>query len=531
MFKITKTDYQTSGVLGQLVSDYLDRKPELRKFYNEYPDIAGFKNILDSNPYTSLNRAELSKILSKQALLAKNTSAETRHNIALLGDPTTFTVTTGHQLCIFTGPLYFIIKIFSTINLAEELKTKFPAHNFVPVYWMASEDHDFEEINHLHLFGKKISWESSQTGAVGDMQTSGLSEMKETLKELFGNSAHAADLLSLFSEAYLNHGRLADATRYLVNALFGKYGLVIVDGNDASFKIQFKEIFKKDVFDQIPFQTVEKSIGELKTLGYHAQVNPREINCFLLAPQTRSRIEKKGDHFSVAGTDHPMNRDELRSLIEDKPEKISPNVTLRPVYQQYILPNIAYTGGPGELAYWLEYKHMFETLAVFFPVLVPRNFFTLIDKNQSQRLHKLGFETKDIFQEEESLIREFQVARNNVFEAEEEKEKLKTVYDSLAAKIQEIDKTLSPSVAAELQKSINGLDAIAGKVNRALKQKSETELNQIRGLKQKLFPGGGPLERSENFSSFYLKYGPGFLDALKNSSGPLEFSQVILEEN
>src|SRR5690606_31940934 len=168
----------------------------------------------------------------KQSESVKNTSEFSIKNIELLKSEKTFTVTTGHQLCLFTGPSYFIYKIISTINLAEELKKEFPVYDFVPVYWAASEDHDFEEINHFHLFGKKLEWKSEQSGAVGNFKTKKLETLLPALEEALGKSKNSDYLISLFKNAYLQHQNLADATRFIVNELFGEYGLVTIDGND-----------------------------------------------------------------------------------------------------------------------------------------------------------------------------------------------------------------------------------------------------------------------------------------------------------
>jgi uncharacterized protein YllA (UPF0747 family) len=205
-------------------------------------------------------------------------------------------------------------------------------------------------------------------------------------------------------------------------------------------------------------------------------------------------------------------------------------VTLRPVYQQAILPNIAYVGGPGELAYWLEYKAMFDELNLLFPILVPRNFLLVVDKPTKNKISKLNFTETDFFKAEQELINEFQVKANAVFEYSGEKEKLNAFYKDFTEKISSVDKTLAGSVSAELQKALNGLDMLGGKANKALKQKSETEINQIKTIRQKLFPSGVPQERHENFSSFYLKYGKDFFETLKQNIRPFSYSQGILTE-
>ncbi|MCC6370428.1 MAG: bacillithiol biosynthesis cysteine-adding enzyme BshC [Bacteroidia bacterium] len=530
MFISKSVDFKNSGVLNELVLRYINKDEQIKPFYNYTPDLEGFKRLLSEQPYSNFDHARLSEIAQKQCALVANTSEASLSNAKRLEAKKVFTITTGHQLCLFTGPLYFIYKIFSAINLAEALKNEFPEYDFVPVYWMASEDHDFEEINNFNLFGKNIKWHSEQGGAVGDFNTNELAQLLEQVKEVFGNSENGIYLSSLFEKAYLNHNCLADATRFLVNELFGEYGLVSIDGNDPAFKAQFKAEFKKDIFENLAFQKVNSSIEKLKTLGFSAQVNPRNINCFLMAAGKRQRIEKIGNNYTLVGSDVSFSEEELNTVLEKDISKISPNVVLRPLYQQVILPNIAYVGGPGELAYWLEYKEMFDAFTIQLPVLVPRSFVMVIEKPILNKITKLNFSEHDFFKPEAELIREFQVKANAVFELNEEKETISQLFNGIAEKINAVDKTLTGSVSAELQKAINSLDIISGKANKALKQKSETEINQIKSIKSKLFPENVPQERHENFSSIYIKFGKAFFTALKKHIQPLQAEQKLLIE-
>ncbi len=528
MFRKERVPFKTSGVLSKLVNDYLDRNESLRNFYNYFPDRAGFADCLKASPYSKVDRETLFSELEEQGKLVANTSASSFGNISKLKSGTTYTVTTGHQLCLFTGPLYFIHKIHTTIGLANYLKQQFPAYDFVPVYWMASEDHDFEEINHFHLFGKKLVWETAQKGAVGFFTTESLKSVFEQLKEIAGTAAHAQAALSLFENAYLKHNNLANATRYLVNELFGKHGLVIVDGNSKRLKEIFKPWLKQDIFDQTAFTEVNRNIDSLKALGYEAQVNPREINCFLLDENKRTRIERTENGFGPVGENKTFSEAEMLSLIENSAEKISPNVTLRPLYQQVILPNLAYIGGPGELAYWLEYKAFFDAANVFYPILVPRNFVMLIDKGTLGKIEKLGFKPEDFFRSENELINVLVERTAGTFDLDSEKNDLQKVFEAITQKVGDIDKSLTGAAQAEYQKALNGLDGISGKANKAMKQKSETGINQLKNTRQKLFPQNVPQERFENFSVYFLKEGFPFLEALFEHSEALSESQLLL---
>ncbi len=530
MFVKQNLSFKSSKVLNPLVQDYIENKETISSLFDYPPSKIGFKNLLSTNPYSNFDRELLSGILLDQSKLVSNTTQETLNNISIINQKKTYTVTTGHQLCLFTGPVYFINKILTTINLSDELNKEFPEHYFVPIYWMASEDHDFDEVNHFNAFEKKIEWNDTQTGAVGNFDTKELKNILPFIKKLFGNSDSANELILIFENAYLKNNTLAQATRFLVNTLFGKYGLIIADGNDSLFKNQFKNQFKKDIFENTAFKEVKNSIAKINSLGYSSQVNPREINCFYLEKNVRTRIEKKDSHFELIGTEKKLSDFELIDIIENKPEKISPNVVLRPVYQQTILPNLCYVGGPSEIAYWLEFKQMFNSFEVIYPILMPRNFVTILDKKIFSKIEKLNLSIFDFFQTEEEIINKYIKQQNCDFELEAEKEKIKQVYSEIQNKILSIEKTLEKNILAELQKQLNGIDEIVNKAKKAIKQKSEFEINQIKKIKLKLFPINIPQERFENFSSFYIKYGETFVDKLKNNIEPFNYSHVILTE-
>jgi bacillithiol biosynthesis cysteine-adding enzyme BshC len=531
MFQKQNIPLASTGLFSSLFSDYISQSNQVKPFYNEHFTSKDFSAYIERNKFDYLNRTVLVSALNKQSVLVSNTSSVSKSNIALFDQTTTYSITTGHQLCLFTGPLYFIYKIASTINLCKSLKTNFPDKDFVPVYWMASEDHDFEEINHVNVFGKKIVWNSTQKGAVGEFATEGLQDVITELKTILGDSEKSNELIQLFEKAYINHPNLADATRYLVNELFGEYGIVILDGNDPELKQLFKKEFEKDLFENTSAQLVNKTIEELK-LNYSAQVTPREINIFYKEKGLRERIEKKENDFAVVNTEIKFTEQELKTIVETTPEKLSPNVVLRPLFQQKILPNIAYVGGPGEIAYWLEYKTLFDAYKIHLPILMPRNFVMFIDKGTQNKIQKLNLTIEDIFKHGEELVKAFIKTLHDDINLEEAKTQLTSIYASVLETVSAIDKTLVGTTEAEKQKAINGLVTIEQKINRALKQKSETDINQIWAIKEKLFPKNTPQERYDNFSMYYSKFGKEFIENLmKELTYNLEnFEYTILKE-
>lgn len=516
-FKKKKISLSETNQFSKLIIDYINGEEKLKKFYSYKPSIDTFKKVIEDRSDKKINRQLLVKVLTEQyknkiKILPDNFQI-TRSNIDLLLDKATFTVCTGHQLCLFTGPLYFIYKIISTINLAEALKKKYSEYNFIPVYWMASEDHDFEEISSIHLFGKTLTWNNpEEKGGVGRLNTESLNEVIAELSVILGDSIHAKELIILFENAYLKHDNLADATRYLVHELFGEYGLVIIDADEKHLKKEFSDIFKDDIVNQTNFKIVNETISELDKAGIKPQVNPRNINVFKLGSD-RIRIE-----------------DASQEMLDLSPEEYSPNVVLRPLYQQKLLPNIAYVGGPGEIAYWLEYKAMFEHHKITFPVLIPRNFALIMDDKSVQQINKLGLAVSDIFKDTDVLIKEF-INKNagSEISLDQEEQELSLVYRKMASKAAQVDPTLKSNVESEMQRSLNALKNLETKLIRSEKQKQETTINQIRKLKDKFLPEGQLQERYDNFAPFYLKFGKQFITDLKETFDPFEFEMLILE--
>ncbi len=521
----TSIPFNKTKVFSKLFLDYTQGK--LKEFYSYEPTLQGIKNFSEKNKYENLNRTVLVDELNKQNAGIKISEA-TQKNIQSLTDKSTYTITTGHQLCLATGPLYFIYKILSVINLCEEL-SKSSDKKFIPVYWMASEDHDFEEINHINLFNKKFTWTTAQKGRVGEFSLENIEFFINEVKDVLGENVNAGAILSLLKNAY-SQKNLADATRVLVNELFGKYGLVILDGNSKALKQEFIPEIKKDIFTGFAFKQVSVAIEKLKQQGYDAQVSPREINSFYADKNLRERFVEEGGKYKVLNTDLAFSKEELENKIETETEKFSPNVVLRPLYQQKILPNAVYIGGPGEIAYWLQYKTMFEEAGIPLPVIMPRNFVLYIEKGLQQRIDKLNLSVGDFFGEKEKLIKDFAL-KQQPFDLAEQKEALNKTFAAIKANLGKVDKTLEAASDAELQKNLKSLEALEQKAVRSIKQKNEQALNQIEVIHARLFPNNIPQERVENFLRYYLT-NPDFIEEVRSSisSEPVSESLLVLTE-
>ena len=499
--------------------DYISKAENLQPFYNRFPSIESLGPQLNEKAisFPEHNRTVLAEVLKHQ-YKDLNISEAVSNNINNLSNNKTFTITTGHQLNIFTGPLYFIYKIVTVINACKKLKQAYPENNFVPVYWMASEDHDYEEIKYFTLFGKKYVWETDQTGGVGRFDTSGLGKLSD---EVPGD-------VTFFREAYAKNKTLANAVRHYINALFGDLGLVVVDADDRSLKTLFKKVIHDDLFNHSPKKSVDSTNSELHKLGYHTQVNAREINHFYLENNLRSRIEKTDTGFSVVDTELKFSETEVLKMIEETPEKFSPNVILRPLYQEIILPNLAYTGGPAELVYWLQLKGVFENFNIPFPVLLPRNFAMVIDHPSVRKFNKTGLELADLFEEKNFLFNHWIIknTHHNLSVGKELKE-IQELFNSLGERASKIDITLTPLITAQSKKAINSLEKIEHKLLKAEKRLHSDKLGQLEDLKKSLFPKDSLQERTDNFLNFYQQ-DTQFINKLLTCFDPFDFQFNIL---
>lgn len=514
---IDKISFSSTYSFSKLFLDYIEKDKNLKSFYNHFPTLDGFREQIKEKIQIRTDRTQLIEVITAQYQHV-SMSAKVFENIQFLQNENTFTITTGHQINIFSGPLYFIYKIISVINICKQLKAIYPAYHFVPIYWMATEDHDFAEINHFHWFGQKYVWESEQTGAVGRFNLDGFSSFLDQLPEK----------VDVFEKAYRSSKNLADATRFFVNELFGEYGLIALDADDVSLKKIFSEYIKADIFDQKHFDLLRNSSHELEELGYKVQAHPREINFFYMQKHSRERIEQHGNEFRVLNTSITFSEKALEMEIDQHPERFSPNVLLRPLYQEVLLPNLAYIGGPAEIAYWLQLYAIFEYHAIPFPILVPRSCALIVPPNIKKKMDKLSLSSEDIFLDFLDLKHQFlnNHTQNNL-NIDAEKEEIALLFERLTQKAQYVDQSLVNWIGAEGRKVMKNVEHIEVKLKKSEERKHEIALSQLNAIKEKLFPSGLSQERVDNLLSFYLNH-PDFLEVLLQHLDPFDFSYSVV---
>ncbi len=507
---------------------YIREDERLRPFYKYPVTLKAFSDVIRDKSQENTDRATLVRVLQEQ-YEELDTTEEVRRNIESLASDTTFTVVTAHQPALFTGPLYYIYKIISCLKVVQQLRESYPEHEFVPVFVSGSEDHDFKEINHAHLFGKTIEWEQDKGGSVGFLETQSLGHALSELKEILGDSDKASQVYQLIEEAYTRHDRYAAATRHLVNSLFKTYGLVILDMSAAPLKRLFVPVMKEELLDSPSQDFVEKATRKLEEAGFSGQAYPREINLFYLGDGFRARIVRQADQWEVLDRNIRWNQSELIEELEAHPERFSPNVVLRPIYQELVLPNLAYVGGGGEIAYWLERKEQFAHFGINFPMLIRRDSVLWVDKGTSRKMEKVGFHMEDLFKDTDELIKAYvnQHTQNEI-SLKEEQQDIDQIFEQVVEKASQIDPTLVKTTKAEAQKTINSLKGLEAKLIRAEKNNHDTAINQIRGVKERLFPENGLQERYDNFLALYLRYGDQFLETLMEHQDPFRKKMCVI---
>lgn len=472
--------------------DYLSGAETLREFYQfsiQNPDL---KALIEGKAKENQDRDTLVSVLLEQHKDLPNNELTQRH-IELLRQPNTFTLTTGHQLVLGGGPMFMLYKIATAIRMAESLRERFPDYNFVPVFWMATEDHDWDEANHYYTdYCDPIRYSPDYEGAVGRHILT--PEIQEVLPE-----THPYRL------AFEPGMKYADAYRRFAHQLFGDKGLIILDADHAALKRLFIPQMEQDLFSHSPQNLIQQTNSALESKGYKTQVFPREINLFYLGDGFRDRIVELENGFGCAEHEKSWTKEELKTELHANPEKFSPNVALRPLYQEVILPNLAYTGGWGELSYWLQFKGLFDHFGVQFPLLMPRFTAGILTKAQSEKAAAFHFAPQDFDLHLHRLYEKYipHIWDEGPFEAQ--RVQIETAMAGLQKMLAEMDPTLGKSWAGEIAKLAKRLDRIKKKVHKSLRNKHSRVFREIKELKTEVQPSGSVQERVLNFTTFDIE--------------------------
>jgi bacillithiol synthase len=526
---ITSIAYQKTGYYSSMVLDYIGKVPALQPFYAHQTSIDGVLAAIQERQAFGTDRQLLVNVLQAQYAQVALTPLQEQYLQALASD-TCFTVCTAHQPNLFTGHLYFVYKILHAIKLAEHLKTQLPQYQFVPVYYMGSEDADLEELNHISINGQTYKWHTTQTGAVGRMQID--DKLVALIQQMAGQllvMPNGQAIVDMLLRAYVPGTTISQATFTIVNELFAQYGLLVLQPDQPSLKKAFAPVMQRELLEQFSHPCVQQTAAALP-LQYKVQAAGRPLNLFYLHHQLRERIEKNGDTWQVLNTNTSFNRVQLLQELELHPERFSPNVILRPLLQETLLPNIAFIGGGGEIAYWLELKKVFEAAAVPFPLLVLRNSFLLIPAPQRTLAERLQLASSDLFYSAATLT-DILVKREAALQVEltSEKEQLAQLYQIIKNAAAKIDSTLAEHTDALHTKALKKIIALEKKMLKAERKKFGTQQAQIEKLKASLFPNNNLQERVENYLGYAAQWGPSLMEELYRASPALDGQFTIVD--
>ena len=521
-----------TGKIQKMASDYLKGDPFFDSLCAVRPTLESFAQLIEQRKsFSSSSREVLASVLREQYDQCGIEDENTFQLIDTLRSADTFTVTTGQQTGILLGPMYTALKILSAISLSRKLKELHPTKNFVPVFWMATEDHDIAEINHAWVKGQKLDWKTEQAGAAGRLSTSDTQDWIKEFAQLAGGSEDAKAIIQLVNNAY-SRTNLSEATRILAHGLFGKYGLLVIDADDRRLKQLFAPIITKDILEQVSFHASQQAIEKLES-RYSVQVNGREINFFYLSDGSRERIVPSGEGFTTHnGSVNWSNSAELSKEISDYPDRFSPNVMMRPVYQETILPNLAYFGGAAEVAYWLELKPVFDAHQVPDPALLLRNSAMVVDAVNVHRMENGGLLPKDLFDsqvkiEQRAVIQDAQ----GDLTLKDQKEKLQQWLDELTTRAASISSSMQSSTEAFGVRLLHQTDRLAAKFIREARKHESESLARIRALFTELYPDGKLQERKETIFTYMLLHGSEILDELLECQSPIgnEFIMLMID--
>jgi bacillithiol biosynthesis cysteine-adding enzyme BshC len=462
-------------------------------------------------------RQTLYEALISQYAKAGSTIPE---NLEQLLNPRSVTVTTGHQLPLALGPLFTVFKILHVVQLCEAMNESEIANTFLPVFWLASEDHDLEEVQNVHLFNKTFSWVPNETGPVGSMTTAQLNTCYEEILSCF-KGISADELSELFRNDAANY---AQHYHQMLSKIFSKFGVILIDGNDPTLKKAFSPMVRKELQEQFVMATVSATNAELVYAGKKVQAHVRPINLFYLSPQKRERILPDEGHFVVG--EQRWTLENMLTEVEEHPERFSPNVLMRPLYQETVLPNVCYVGGSGELNYWSQLKSTFKAVGLPFPLLKTRISGFLL-KGSFLENNESSFRP---FKEQEDSILSISSNRDTFFENLDQR--LTSLKELLITGSQPFGQEAEKWALPQIKNMEGALEHYKARWQKQEKQNLESQLSRERRKYAEKYPNDLPQERVTSIFQYCGEQSPSALIlALKNLIDPFSEELHIFEQS
>lgn len=474
-----------------LFRDYVQQADTLKPYYHLHYTTASLEALIAHQACKKIDRTLLYNVLTEQYKDIPLCPAQ-KENLLAIKDENTFTVTTGHQLCLFGGPWFVAYKILATIAYAHYLQTQTHQYKIIPIFWLASEDHDVAEVQTIYSNYQKIHYATPYQGITGNMPLQDIEPVLDLLIQTFHQGLYVNKLKDILIQSYHHTFTLSKATRLFIQKLFGELGILVLDAHHSDLKAKLLPIAEKEITQQTTYATVTKTIHELHRLNYKTYANPNTINLFYIH-QNNKREKWNNNH----------------TINPNRPQDISPNVLLRPVYQEIILPNLAYIGGPTEIAYWLELKSTFEAFNVPYPVLVPRYFGVQLGSKYHRKIQKYAFNLYDILNlpEHDFLARYFQgkiSQNNNLSDLERQLQAFNKVLLDFAHQ-QKLG--LEQSAMATVTRIEKEWKHFYTKIRKESQKREKIVINAIKDVYYQMLPFGKWQERTMSYLSAYSIYG------------------------
>ena len=509
-----------------LFLDYLYEFENVADFYaddfrNKENYLKLFKTIIDNRRNLSL---DIGNIVTNQ-YSSLSASTLTKQNIKRLSDKKTLAIVTGQQLGILGGPLYTFYKIITAIKLSSYLSQRYDDYNFVPVFWLEGDDHDFNEVrvvkliddaNSLSTIGYKEEIEEDDLKqSVGLINLdSSINDFFEKLNGVLKETEFKPVILEQLKEFYKEGKSFKSAFKELIFKYFDEYGLVIFDPQDEEVKKLLKPIFKKEITDfRIHTEKLVHVSATLEEL-YHAQVKVKPVNLFLSVDNGRHSIEPVDNEYRLRRKRKSFTQDQLLELLENEPDKFSPNVLLRPICQDYLLHTAFYIAGPSEISYFAQIKSLYELYNITEPIIYPRSSVTVLENSIANSLEKYSVEINEIFIDVENVKKRIinSVEESSIDEMFDDiSNQIETSFDQLKEKLLDLDKTIADSSNRYRDKILSTVSELKSKAEKAQQKKYEVTLRQIDRAAVHLFPNSNLQEREINFIYFVNKYGEDFV--------------------
>lgn len=495
--KISSIHRQKTGFFSQQQLDMVYNQELYSEFLTQPFSLEALEQqmTLKKEHFSKAARNLLVDTLKKQySNIAK--SQNVLNNIESLKNDNTYTIVTGHQLVAFTGPLYFIYKIAHVVKMCQLLNEKYSGSHVVPVFWMATEDHDYDEIKSFHIFNKTLTWETEQSGPVGRFEMKDWEPVLEQFRELYKNHPDS-ELMQLVNQ--FSGENYASAFRIFINALVEDFGVVIVDGDDQDFKTALVPYMQKDISEQFSYRAITSRTEKLVNRGAKQQIIPREINLFYMETGVRERLDVQGDLVSIKG-EGTFSRSEMCDWVAREPQSFSPNVSLRPLYQEVLLPNLCYVGGAGEINYWLQLKEVFDQANVPFPLIQTRNSVMYIDKGTAEKMEKVNLQEEDLFKPTHILTKEYLASNDGeVLDFSNIDNQFQQLKSQILSATMSVDVAMESYAQAESVRMEKQVEQIKDRLFKTVKSKHDKNLKSIQQIKERLFPADGLQERYTNF--------------------------------